>query len=795
MARKPKIYEVEYEQTITVKAKVEATSQREAVRLAKDEIEDYEWEEVRRTNPFKVRIAGTKGSSAERYFARQKTHDGPWGSPEQWEEKVKKALGFSIQSDALDILGLEKMPETVKDLRRARAAAQTKAHPDKGGSEDQSAKINEAFAQLRVLLKTTEDTVTAKPEPKKKSKPRPKQSPIDKLAAKLKKAAQKYYDGNPIMDDDDFDAMRDELEAKSPDHPFLSQVGAEPTSGVWPKVAPVMPMGSQKKIKTEDELNDWFRNYTNGSDLFWSDKLDGGSIEQVYENGVLVRGITRGGGNLGEEITVNVKHMQGVPKKISYKGKIAIRSEVMLLTADWQTHFPDKKEARSAASGQARSQKNQDKLKHLRLYSFDAFIPDDPEFFKTKEEIFAFLKKEGFIVPNHGMIGRDIDKMQQIKDDYEESLRAGLPYEIDGLVVEVNDLAVARELGDSNGRPRGARAYKFHSMAYETELLEVVWQVGRTCISPVGIIKPTTINGSTINRVTLCNIDKIAEWGLGVGSQIKICRSNDVIPKLLEAITQGEKIIPPEFCPSCEAPTESDGVRVYCTGDSCDGSTAKTIRHYLVALDVKGLGKAQISSFVESGIVETPVDLYSLTPEDFDSEKIGVKVLADLEAKSRNVPVFHFVKSLGFRLFGRGNTKKVLRVIPTFEGIRNATVNELASIDEIGYEVAKAAVEGFKASSDLIDELLQHVTLQDHTRTETQAAGDLVGKSFVFTGYRNKEAEAIIEERGGKISSGVSKSVTYVVAKDANGGSSKLVKARSLGIIILDPEGLEGLLG
>lgn len=808
MAKKTKSYEVEYEQIVTIKAKVVATSQREALRLAKEEREDYDWLEANRTAAFSFRIAGTKGSSAQRVFDRYKTYEGERGSPEQWKASFEKAYAVT----ALSLLGLTELPATIGDLRMVRRRIVAKIHPDLGGTEEQTARVNKAFEDLKKQIENQKD-IKIKIKPMQKSAATKKEAKnmdtiqIEKLAKKLKAASALYYDDQATgISDEDFDALRDELEALAPNHPFLRQVGSPPTSGVWPKVEPMMPMGSQKKIKTEEELMNWFYSYTNGSDLFWSDKLDGGSIEKIYENGVLVRGATRGGGNLGEDITPNVKGMGGIPKEISYKGRIAIRSEVMLLTAVWLEHFPDKKEARSAASGHARA-KTPDKLEHLTLFSFDALALDDPDFFKTKAEIFEFLIKEGFTVPNHGMIGRDIDKMQKIKDSYEESLRANLPYEIDGLVVEVNDLAVAKELGVSDGRPRGARAYKFSSLATTTELIDVVWQVGRTCIAPVGIIKPVTLGGSTINRVTLCNIDKIEVWGLGIGSQIKVCRSNDVIPKLLEALTPGEKIVPPEFCPSCEAPTRTDGVRLYCTGDLCNASTAKTIRHYLVALDVKGLGKSQITKFVESSRIETPADLYSLSAGEFDSEKIGTKVLEDLRSKSQNVNVFDFVKGLGIHLFGRGNTKKVLKVIPTFEGIRKATANEIKSAmsespsDKDDWQqdegkVALSAVRGLKAKKDLIDALLKHVTLRDHTINKNSNGGcDLVGKSFVFTGYRNKEAEAIIESRGGRIATSVAANLSYIVTKDPNSSSSKMNKARSLGVIILDAQGLEALLG
>ena len=622
---------------------------------------------------------------------------------------------------------------------------------------------------------------------------------IGALVLQLRTASLAYYAGQEIISDDEFDSLIEDLETLDPANPFLSEIGAPPVTGAWPQAEHVMHMGSQKKMTKFDELEKWWSKYTSGQ-LYWSEKLDGFSIELIYDNGQLAQGITRGNnGRTGEDITPNVKLMR-VPKTIPTKDKVAVRCEVMLNLSIWEEHFPDTKNPRNVGAGIARRKDNPEQCKHLRCYGIDVSFVEDPKKFKTKAEVFHFLNEAGFSAPFSGLVapGRQgVLEIQSIKEDYEQHVRGKLNYLIDGLVIEDNDLEEQAKQGIIDNRPRGARAYKFGSATAETILKDVVWQVGRTQITPVGILEPVELAGVTIERVTLCNLDEIKKLKVGLGSRVKISRRNDVIPKLEKSLSDGNPIHQPSECPSCGSPTEDDGIRLYCTGDDCGDQRVKQIVHYLDALDIKGLGPKQVERFVDTGLVVTPTDLYKLSPKDFESYKIGIKVLTDLRNKSREVPIELFIKSLGIHKFGRGKTEEILKVIPTLDGIRQATISQLEAIHLVGTEIAKAAVEGLAAKADLIDSLLEHVTLKDHTVVKEKPSGgpDLTDTAFCFTGVRNKTAEQVIKDCGGKIVSGVSSKTTHLVAKDLGSGSAKLKKAKELGLTILDEAGLASLLG
>jgi DNA ligase (NAD+) len=623
---------------------------------------------------------------------------------------------------------------------------------------------------------------------------------IRQLEEQLRKASKAYYEGEDSgLSDAEFDALREELELLDPDNPFLKEVGAD-ASSVWPKVEHIRPMGSQKKITTREELDKWRDKYTGGGPLFWSEKLDGSSLELIYDNGCMLQGITRGTGFVGDDITPNIAFMQRAPKRLRYEKKIAVRAEIILMLADWEKYLknppPPKKptkNARNAAAGIARRKSGAEDCRHLYIISYDVLALDEPDKFKTKKEVFDFLIQEGFAVPGFGLVST-VAEMQLVKDDYQESRRSKLMYEIDGLIVEDNDLENQKRQGFVDDRPRAARAYKFSSQAVETTIVDVDWQVARTQIAPVAVLEPVELGGVTVSRAQLCNLEEIQRLGVGIGSRVVLSRRNDVIPKIERAVSPGSwdaPIRPPAFCPSCGAPIDFDSMRVYCSGDNCAGSTARVILHYLKALDVKGMGPSQIEEFVESSKVETPLDLYRLSPADFISEKIGVKVLDDLRAKSRDVPLPVFIKSLGLPLFGMGKSKEVIKAIPTLEGLREATREQLEAIPLIGPEVARAAVEGLREKSAYIDELLKYVTIGK----PVQASGNsLDGVSFCFTGYRNKEAQVRIEDIGGKVASSVSKNLTYLVLKDVGSTSSKANKARELGVRLLSPDDLDRLL-
>jgi DNA ligase (NAD+) len=605
---------------------------------------------------------------------------------------------------------------------------------------------------------------------------------IKELESKLREAAEAYYNSTPILEDEEFDVLRDQLQQLDPANAFLQEVGAKTTNSVWPKAHHQMPMGSQLKITSFLELEKWATKYTQ-QNLFWSEKLDGSSLEVVYENGLLKQAITRGDGVIGDDITPNVKLMQGLPHQINIQGVVSVRCEIIMLLSTWSSHFVGDSNPRNTSAGLARRKTGAEDCRHLLVLAYDlqSMLP-----VQTKTEIFQTLKNNGFLVPQHGFV-QDLVSMQSIMDDYQTSLRQNLDYEIDGLIIEENNLDFQRELGVVDNRPRASRAYKFKSLGAETVLKDVVWQVGRSVISPVGILEPVAVGGVVVQRVSLCNKNEIQRLGLKIGSKVYVARMNDVIPKIIKAEGGDTDISLPTVCPHCSHPVSEDDVRISCFNKLCSATAKEEILHYLKEMGVKGLADQTVEKFQQSGKLQDVSDLYELTPEDFasldgGSFKVGEKVAQDLKTKSRNVAPHVFIGALGIALFGSKKAEEVLQVLPTLEELRKASVNDLVKIPQIGLASATAIVDGLYEKSGLIDRLLQYVTLND---TSKNSEGPLKGLAVCFTGFRDPQWEDAIKANGGRVVSGVSKKTTHLVVESLASSSTKTRKAKELGVTLM----------
>ena len=621
---------------------------------------------------------------------------------------------------------------------------------------------------------------------------------IDATALLLKQASEAYYAGEPLMSDDEFDALREQLEKVSPGHPFLANVGAIDSNSVWPEQKHEFVMGSQLKVNDEQSLREWAAKYTTG-ELLWSDKCDGSSIKITYENGFFKHALTRGDGFTGQNISPNVFIMQGFPKTIKHKGTVHVKAEIMLPISAWREHFPDEKNPRNSAAGTARRKTGNDRCRLLQVYAYDMVIEGESGAFKKKSEVFAALKEAGFQIPNYGT--GDIGGIQTIHSHYHTYQRSQLDYEIDGLVIEDNDLENQRQQGAIDNRPRAARAYKFPALKATTTLRRVEWQLGRTgVVSPVGVVDPTDIGGVTVTRVHLCNMDYIRGLDLGIGSNVTLHRANDVIPRITAGLTPGKEIVPPTHCPECDSELVEKAIQKsaigamqpFCVNPDCSGRDCKLILHFLTSHDVKGLGSAIIDRLIEAGLLKTPADLYQLGATDLIglegvSEKVVAKALNDLKKKTLEVPLQAFIAGLGINGFGRRMAELAMTKYDTLDAMRQATIDGLLGIAGFGDETARWVVDGLAAKAPLIDALLVHIKIK------TAAApidGPLTGSIFCFTGFRSKEAEARIVELGGKISSSVTKTTTHLVTDDPDSGSSKMTKAKSMGLTILTPDEL-----
>lgn len=624
---------------------------------------------------------------------------------------------------------------------------------------------------------------------------------IEQIVKKLKSASEAYYnEGNSSLTDQEYDNLVEELKKLDPENPFLKTVGTPVQASVWKKVKHSIPMGSQLKVNTFEELESWAKSNTLQKQYCISEKLDGSSIELVFKKGKFVQGITRGDGEIGEDITENVSLMQ-FPKKLQpypINGKpfedisCKIRGEIILTKDTWQEHFPDERNPRNSAAGTARRKHDNSKCCHLVIFAFDIMLEEGS--FETEYEKFNYLRKLGFNTPFY-MLVDSLAKVQEYHEKYVEA-REKINYEIDGLIVSENDTKALKEAGVVDNRPKGQRAYKFPAGEKTTTLLDVVWQTGRTGqITPIAIIDPTEIGGVTIQKVMLNNVVQIENQKLEVGCKVAVSRRNDVIPYLERRIEGGTKPIKkPETCPSCGQETTFDGVKLWCTNIDCPAQKLHRVLNYLKTAKVLGFGDKLAEKLMETGKLNTPADLFRLEVEDIASleglgEKVANKILSQIKANtSFDLPTF--IKAVGIKGFSSSFAKLVVEKYPTLDDISKLEVNDLVAIKGIGPELAKNLVVGLKKSGDLINDLLQYVELQQGKEPEAEKGEtqdhELSGKKICFTGCRPKgDTKTKMAEFGILEASGVSSNTDMLVVKDINSTSSKAKKAKSLGIPVV----------
>lgn len=622
-------------------------------------------------------------------------------------------------------------------------------------------------------------------------------------------ADKAYREGNPLMTDSEYDAQFG-VDA--------SDIDSEFENSIWPIVPLTMFMGSLKKIKNDiPELIKWSSKYCS-PEIHWSEKLDGSSGELTYENGQLVSGKTRGDGKRGNDITPNVVRMQ-IPKTITEKRKTVVRVEYILMIQDWKTHLPEKKNPRNAAAGTV-NRKDGNGCEFLKGIAFD--IEVEGHTYTSKTEKKDELARLGFLTPKYGTCSaKELESL--ITKSHSE--RSSLPYEIDGLVFEANDTAFFEEQGIVDQRPRAARAFKFADQGVKTVIKDVAWQVGKMGdITPVGLLDPTDLQGITISRVMLNNPSELATLNLGKNCEAELIRANDVIPKISNGITKGEGTFDiPRQCPSCGSNTVLsqkvksevvfvdgftergiDDINKQIAGEKfqlscpnfeeCPAQGMARIVGYLRALDVKGFAEKTVEKLIEAELISNPADLYTINTTKFAnlegmSDKIVDKLLKELHNKTEKVTLPVFIKAIAIKGFSASSTEKAMAKYSTLEELRNATVSELESIDKIGSFKAKSLVDGLKSKSDLINELLKWVNIQ-----QLILDGKLSGQSFCFTGFRDPMAEKKIKELGGTIKASATKDLTYLVAKSPDGKSSKLEKARKNGSQVIGIEAMLAML-
>lgn len=626
---------------------------------------------------------------------------------------------------------------------------------------------------------------------------------ITDLVDRLTKANDAYRNGSPIMSDAAYDALEDQLRALDPAHPFLSKVGAAPTSG-WQKARHGRPMASLNKAQVLTDLQAWAAScgYRPGEVLVVMCKLDGASLNCEYANGQFVRAVTRGDGEIGEDITANAKLMP-FPKVIPGGFTGSLRGEVIVRYGEFKAHFPGQSNPRNTANGTMKRQSDAAGCRHLDVVMFDV-LPDTGDV-DSKLVQFRNLAAWGFSTPRWA-VANSVQGVEDIYQDYITNHRSSvdahqpgngkLDYDIDGLVVQFDDHIRFEALGSQGRGPKGAIAYKFPHEEKETTLRAVRWQVGNSGrLTPVAEFDAVALAGASVVQASLHNASNMAriadEAGvtcLKVGDKILVCRRNDVIPyvEALLVSNGGSSCESPSECPECASKVERDGEYIVCRNQDCPAQVTGAIKRWLEKVGVLHFGDALVETLVDAGMVADPADLYTLDPVQVANLVMGQrrvggtadKAIGNLR-KAMELDLHVFVGSLGIPLIGRSMAQVIVDAgYDTLDKMYKASVAELAAIPGVGQTKAQSFHDGYWSKMWLIGKLLSNgVTIKQ------KATGRFTGKSVCVTGFRGTDEQAIVQAftaEGGTIKSSVGRDLTYLVAKDAASNSGKPSKARDL---------------
>jgi len=642
-----------------------------------------------------------------------------------------------------------------------------------------------------------------------------KVSRIDELSKLIKKYQDSYYNGEAEISDFEFDKLWDELKTLDPNNAILKKVGADGKenfdNGTFKKAKHRMMMGSQEKAGDPEEFLKWAENHVYDEYLV-EYKLDGASLELQYNNGVLFKAITRGDGTIGDDITENAKKMNGVPaglfdangNKIDFTG--AVRGEVIMTHQVHDQLYSDKANCRNAANGLMK-RKDGEGSENLKLITYDALGTDldgnatsNP--FNDEEEKINWLKNCGFNV-----VPLEIKKTVQEVIDYRaevDSNRKNLEYDIDGLVVKERKI----DFDDaSRARPDRQIAFKFNLEEAVTTLRQVEWSESGVTYTPVGIFDEVQLNGTTVQRASLANPDTMRKLGVKIGSKVVVVKRGEIIPKIVSVISDGEnaknetEIPVPCKCSACGSDLKDEGTRLYCPNKACSKLVHHRLQKWISSNDIRDLGETLIRSLFDTKKVQSIYDLYNLTVEDLtpyflDEESIekkkdslGAKKVYDSIQAHKKMSLATFVA--GFDIEGIGETvvqKLVDAGFNTLDKLFNANADEFANVYGFAKIMAETMVQG------LADNKVEMQKLVDEKIVEIAGAieGDLVGKSFCFTGelktMKRSAAEALVKENGGTCKSSVTKDLTYLVTNDTSSGSSKNQKAAKYGVKIINED-------
>ena len=662
---------------------------------------------------------------------------------------------------------------------------------------------------------------------------------IQKLREKINYHNYLYYVlDSPEISDAEYDRLFDELvelekkypELVTPDSP-TQRVGAPPLTE-FKTVKHSLPMLSLNKATTEEELSDFHRRVLELSGLPESKieytaepKFDGLAIELVYEDGILKQGSTRGDGYVGEDVTLNLKTIKTIPiklfsKKVTIPKLLEVRGEVIMTKSELEKLNKEREKngeplfanPRNAAAGSVRQLNSKiTASRHLTSFVYGTGQIQGKKL-STQYETILYLKDLGFYLSQDMKLCKSLD---EVKDYYQKILakRDSLDYELDGIVIKVNDFKLQEKLGELSRSPRWAVAWKFPPQQETTKIKDILVNVGRTgALTPVAILEPVRVGGVEISRATLHNEDEINKKDIKIGDTVLVQRAGDVIPEVVMVIKnkrtgKERKFVFPDKCPVCGSKVERPpGEAVHrCTGIACPAQLKERISHFASkgGMDMEGLGYKFIEQMVDLGMVKDPADLYYLTEKDLldKMERMGPKLAQNLIAainKSKNADLPHLIFALGIRNVGEHMASVLAREFKSLDNIAKQSVEDLTSVYEIGPVVGESIYNFFhdEKNQKVLEKLKKAGVKFPEMKVKTTVT-PLTDKTFVLTGgldsFTRDEAKKIIEDMGGRVSSSVSKKTDFVVVGKDPG--SKLADAQEFGVKTIDESEFKKMIG
>lgn len=639
-------------------------------------------------------------------------------------------------------------------------------------------------------------------------------SRMKELVDLLNRASEAYYaKDEEIMSNYEYDALYDELVAleeatgmtlsKSP----TTSVGYEAVDEL-PKEKHEKPMLSLGKTKDREELKSWLKDKEGL--LSW--KLDGLTIVLTYQNGELVKGVTRGNGEIGEVITNNVKVFKNVPLKIPYQQELIIRGEAVITYSDFdeinskiEEIDAKYKNPRNLCSGSVRQLNNEITAeRNVNLYVFSLVKAEEVDFHNSMEEQFRFLKEQGFSVVEYKKV-----TAETILDAIETFAEKVITYDVpsDGLVLSYDDLSYGESLGRTAKFPRNAIAFKWADEIRETTLLKIEWSPSRTgLINPVAVFEPVELEGTTVSRASVHNVSILKELKLGMGDRITVYKANMIIPQIADNLTKSANMPIPEHCPVCGGKTEirqlNDTESLYCMNPDCDAKKIKAFSHFVSrdAMNIDGLSEATLEKLIGLSLIHEFADIYKLSEHKEVITKLegfgekSYQNLIDSIEKTRKVSLPRFLNSLGIPGIGLANAKVISKEFQyDIKALREVSEEALGQVEGIGEILAHSFCEYMEDSSnkEKLTHLLAELTIEKPEVTAEEQT--LEKKVFVITGdlihYANRnELKEVIESKGGKVTGSVTNKTTCLINNDIMSTSGKNKKAKELGIPIISEE-------